>query len=87
MFVDAGVRTILCTCSCAVYIQLCADLTVSISVVSEADAVGSLRPLAEDRFGYALANGIVGVHGVGRDFEEIIKVHTCTKYKHVHVYT
>ena len=31
--------------------------------MSEADAVVSLAPLSGHRFGYALANGIVGVYG------------------------
>ena len=31
--------------------------------VSEADAVVCLCPVADDKFGYALANGIVGVYG------------------------
>ena len=44
--------------------------------MSEADAVVSLAPLSGHRFGYALANGIVGVYG-GHERYWRIKVKRC----------
>ena len=59
---------------CCTYTQI---LNIS-AEFSEADSVVSLCPVSGDKFGYALANGIVGLYsGLEREWRIKVCIYVC----------